>query len=236
MVRRPLLLATVLLSLSAGPALAQSYTPGSDSGDDPYFPQAGNGGYDAAHYDLKLEYVAEAKRFDARAVVTARATQNLSRFNLDLRDWMVVKSVHVDGRPAAFEHAGQELAITTARGIPAGSAFDVRVTYGGTQESVIDPDGSEEGWIPTDDGAFVVNEPQGSPGWYPVNDSPTDKATYSFKVTVPEGRTVIANGELVAQTTEAGRTTWHWREGDPMAPYLATATNGVFQTSFYTLP
>ena len=41
-----------------------------------------------------------------------------------------------------------------------------------------DPDQSIEGWVPTDDGAFVVNEPQGSPGWYPVNDNPRDKATY----------------------------------------------------------
>ena len=31
--------------------------------------------------------------------------------------------------------------------------------------------------MPTSDGAFVVNEPQGSPGWYPSNDNPRDKAT-----------------------------------------------------------
>ena len=34
--------------------------------------------------------------------------------------------------------------------------------------------------MPTDDGAFVVGEPQGSPGWYPVNDKPRDKATFDF--------------------------------------------------------
>ena len=39
-----------------------------------------------------------------------------------------------------------------------------------------DPDFSIEGWVPTDDGAFVVGEPQGSPAWYPVNDNPRDKA------------------------------------------------------------
>ena len=56
--------------------------------------------------------------------------------------------------------------------------------------------------MPTADGAYVVNEPQGSPGWYPVNDSPKDKATFDIVVTVPAGRTVMANGELISQTTQ----------------------------------
>ena len=55
----------------------------------------------------------------------------------------------------------------------------MKVVYSGTPEPITDPDGSIEGLgsIPTDDGAFVVNEPQGSPGWYPVNDTPRDKAS-----------------------------------------------------------
>ena len=60
--------------------------------------------------------------------------------------------------------------------------------YAGKPKPIKDPDKSIEGWIPTDDGAFVVNEPQGSPGWYPVNDSPRDKAIYDFAITVPAGR------------------------------------------------
>jgi aminopeptidase N len=97
---------------------------------------------------------------------------------------------------------------------------------------VIDPDGSKEGWVVTDDGAFVVNEPQGSPGWYPANDTPKDKATYDFEVTVPAGREVIANGVLEDVETRRGRTTWEWEERDLMAPYLATATNGEFGLRF----
>jgi aminopeptidase N len=93
---------------------------------------------------------------------------------------------------------------------------------------VTDPDQSIEGWVPTDDGAFVVNEPQGSPGWYPVNDNPRDKATFDFRVTVPAGLTVMANGVLVSNATSGGKTTWVWRETDPMAPYLATTTLGKF--------
>jgi aminopeptidase N len=122
----------------------------------------------------------------------------------------------------------QELVITPSVGLVQDKTFTVTVAYTGTPLVVTDPDFSIEGWVPTDDGAFVVGEPQGSPAWYPVNDNPRDKATYDFAVTVPEGLTVMANGVLVSHTTSNAKTTWTWRERDPMAPYLATATLGRF--------
>ena len=54
------------------------------------------------------------------------------------------------------------------------------VGYAGVPAVVTDPDGSIEGWVPTDDGAFVVGEPQGRRPGIPVNDNPRDKATYDF--------------------------------------------------------
>jgi hypothetical protein len=41
----------------------------------------------------------------------------------------------------------------------------------------------------------------------------------------------MANGRLVSHTTGASEETWRWSEDDPMASYLATATNGVFETA-----
>jgi aminopeptidase N len=90
--------------------------------------------------------------------------------------------------------------------------------------------------VPTDDGAIVVNEPQGAPGWFPANDNPRDKATYEFAITVPQGITALANGVLQSSATVGGRTTWRWSETDPMAPYLATATNGRFDLDRQTGP
>ena len=118
--------------------------------------------------------------------------------------------------------------MTPRTGILAGTTFTVTVDYAGTPAVVTDPDNSIEGWVPTDDGAFVVNEPQGSPAWYPCNDNPRDKATFDFSVTVPEGLTALANGVLVSSSTTGGKTTWVWKETDPMATYLATATLGRF--------
>jgi aminopeptidase N len=225
---RAALSVAVLLLVFAGTAGAAPFTPGSAGLGDPFFPNAGNGGYDVSHYGLTLSYEPASNQLTGTAVITAGATQDLSRFNLDLRGFEISRLL-VNGVPAAHARSGEhELEITPASGLPTGSSFTVTIDYAGTPSVVTDPDQSIEGWVPTDDGAFVVNEPQGSPAWYPVNDNPQDKATYDFSVTVPEGLTVMANGVLVSRTMSGGKTTWVWRESDLMAPYLATATLGRF--------
>ena len=217
-------------------ASAEKYVAGSAGSGDPFFPQAGNGGYDVSHYSLTIDYDQPANLLSGTAVIRATATQNLRSFNLDLRDLYTVSSVRVDGKSATFtQHDGQEVTISPRPKLKDGKQFRVEVVYGGQPQPITDPDESIEGWVPTDDGAFVVNEPQGSPGWFPVNDTPRDKATYDLTVSVPAGREVIANGELVGDpVTAGGKTTWRWAEGNPMASYLATATNGEFLTDFYS--
>jgi len=223
------MLCTGVLALALGAAAsAANFAPGSPGLGDPMFPNAGNGGYDVQHYGLTLDYTPSSNQLTATAVISARATQDLSSFNLDLRGFAISRLL-VDGRAATFTRdGGQELTATPRPGILAGTTFTVTIDYAGTPAVVTDPDNSIEGWVPTDDGAFVVNEPQGSPAWYPCNDNPRDKATFDFRVTVPAGLTAMANGILVSSSTTGGKTTWVWKETDPMATYLATATLGRF--------
>jgi aminopeptidase N len=226
-ISRALGLTAAVLAISAAPAAAD-FTPGAAGAGDPFFPQGGNGGYEVRHYSLKLDYEPQNEQLDGRAEITARATQDLSSFNLDLVGFKV-ESVTVNGNAASFSRKGQELTITPSAGLRRNRDFSVRVVYAGHANYVLDPDKSKDGWIPTDDGAFVVNEPQGSPTWFPANDTPKDFATYDFAITVPEGRTALANGVLVSKTDNGDTTTWRWREDSPMVTYLTTATNGVFE-------
>jgi aminopeptidase N len=218
-------LASLATLIAAAPAAAAIGAPGLG---DSYFPLAGNGGYQVRDYDLTLGYDPATDELDGEAIVAATAgPQDLDRFDLDLRGFDISR-LEVNGAPAAFVRDGQELVITPATPVGAGTQFSVAVDYAGVPPIVRDPDGSIEGFVPTSDGAFVVNEPQGSPGWYPANDNPRDKATFTFRVTVPDGLDVVGNGRLTGKVTSAGRTTFTWREDDPMAPYLATVTNGRF--------
>lgn len=84
------------------------------------------------------------------------------------------------------------------------------------------------GFMATPDGANVVGQPEVAAGWYPVNDHPIDKASYSFDVSVPDGYEVVANGILRDRDQREGWTTWEWEAREPMASYLATIDIGYW--------
>ncbi|MFY1691424.1 M1 family metallopeptidase [Plantactinospora sp. WMMB782] len=240
---------TVTLSLGVAPASAsgngQEHGHGHGSGGagtqgapgvgDGYFPAAGNGGYDVLHYGLDIRYEPTTRAFAGIATISARSTARLSRFNLDLRGFEV-RAVTVDGRAARFDRDGQELRISPKHGLSRGERFTVVVRYDGTTGRPTDVEGALYGWVSTPDGSFVANEPDGAATWYPVNDHPTDKASYDFRLTVPAGKTAVANGELVGQRTRNGWTTFVWRARDPMASYLSTASVGDYDLRRSTGP
>ncbi|MET9936130.1 MULTISPECIES: M1 family metallopeptidase [unclassified Streptomyces] len=211
-------------------------TPGAAGLRDPYFPKLGNGGYDVGHYALTLAYDPDTGRLDGTAEITARATQDLSAFNLDLSG-LTVGGASVDGVPAAYNRAGGELTLRPREEIRRGAEFRATVTYAGVPEPLVDADGSEEGWLRDDDGGGVVavGEPAGSTTWFPGNHHPSDKAAYDIALTVPAGTDAFANGVGTERRTEEdGRVTTVWHTSEPMASYLATVAIGRYETGTAT--
>ena len=232
-VRRTLVLVTTPVALVALLGASAPPSTGSSGAGDPYFPLAGNGGYHVSHYGLTLRYDPGSGHLDGKAVLTARATQRLTRFDLDLHG-LTVTGLTVGHRKADVRRDGQELVVSPRRALRKGERFVVTVAYQGRPGPVTDPDGSLDGWIPTDDGAFVAGEPQGAMTWFPANNHPTDKSSYDFTITVPQGRTAVANGVYLGSRTAHGQTTFRWSQREPMAAYLATATVGKFEVQRYT--
>ncbi|MER5406813.1 M1 family metallopeptidase [Streptomyces sp. NPDC002769] len=210
-------------------AASSAPKPGADGIGDTYFPQLGNGGFDARHYDLDVAYNPDTDRLDGRTTLTARATQNLSSFDLDLQKLEVTK-VEVNGRRAGFTRAGDEIHITPRGPLSKGRTFTVTVTYGGVPEALNGPIvfGSDYGWMKTADGVFVACEPNAASTWFPSSDHPSDKATYDIRIKAPKGLTGVSNGRLISTHDKGASTVTHWRESRPMATYLATATIGKF--------
>ncbi|MCD9141967.1 M1 family metallopeptidase [Streptomyces albireticuli] len=213
---------------------------GASGAGDPLFPQLGNGGYDVRHYGLTLAYEPDGNHLDGTAVITARATQELAAFNLDLKG-LDVRAVRVDGREARTEREGTELTVTPDRKIAKGRTFETVVTYGGTPEEITDEDDEDdedakdgegaEGWVETDDGAVGLGQPTGSMAWFPGNHHPSDKAAYDIQVTVPAGYTAVANGELKREETKGGRKSFSWHSAEPMASYLASVAVSPFKVT-----
>jgi aminopeptidase N len=213
------------------------FTPGAPGVGDDDYPLAGNGGYDVRHYLLNVAYDPATDHLDGVATISAKATQNLSRFNLDFVG-LTVRSITVNGRAATWTRTDDhELVVTPARGLPRGKPFITVVRYDGvpiTQEIILGPNFSiEAGFMHTDDGAVIAGQPDVAATWFPVNDHPIDKAAYTFVVTVPKDLEVMANGSLVGRATHGDKATWVWNAPEPMASYLATATMGQFDIKRY---
>jgi hypothetical protein len=226
-----LVLAAVVLAAGAAQAGGGGFRPGAPGAGDPYFLLDGNGGYDVKHYFLEVAYDPETDVLEGKATIRARATQGLSSFNLDL-DGLTVHSIKVDGRQAAWSRDGAELTVTPKSGIRKHRKFTTVVRYSGIPETIVDLFGLS-GFIHTDDGALVVGQPHVAATWYPVNDHPSDKAAYTFRITVPAGLEAVANGVLDGKRTKHGWTTWTWDAKEPMASYLTTATIGEFDLRAY---
>ena len=229
---------TVVALVAIPASAAATFTPGASGVGDPYFPLEGNGGYSVGHYNLDLSYDPSAHQLTGAARITARATQNLSRFDLDLSG-MTVRRVRVNEVPATFARVGQELQITPRSGLRRGAAFDVVVSYDGSPQTITGSPivfGADYGWQYTPDGAFVGDEPNAASTWFPSNDHPSDKATFTFNITVPSDHQVVANGDLVSARTKQARTTYVWDETSPMATYLATVDIGKWKFRDGTTP
>ena len=194
---------------------------------DPRFPQLGSADIDVDHYDVELLYEPDPQRLDGVVTIELTTTTATDRVALDAES-LEVRSVRVDGVEQSFALGDRELVTALASVVPAGRELDVVVEYG------VDLDGGgvdlDGGIFPTVDGLWSVNEPMGASTWIPSNDHPTDKATWSFAVTVPDGDTAVLNGAFTGSSDAVGgTTTWAWEQSEPMAPYLILFLVGDYQ-------
>ena len=203
--------------------------PGADSLGDPYYPQMGNGGYDALHYTIDLTVDVANNKISGSSTLDAQATEALSSFNLDLHG-LDVSAVTVNTASAGFSRQKDELTITPASALSNGEKFIVLVSYSGTPQPVEDASvpGEPVGWF-ANAGVYVVSESDGAMGWYPVNNHPLDKATYTFRITAPKQYVVAANGLLKSEVVNGEMKTSVWEEIHPMASYLATLIIGEYK-------
>ena len=206
---------------------APNLTEGEPGLGDPYFPEAGNSGYDVVKYQISVSWDPAKTTLSGTTVVSARASQGLESFFLDFG--LPVSEVLVDGRAATFDQqSGMQLQVEPATEIAAGAEFAVRVTYAGNPS---DLNGETSPWHTTNAEWGAIGEPESSAWWYPANDHPSDPALMDVSIRVPAGMEALSVGRLESADSAAEKDfdTWHWISRQPMATYLNFVCIGQFE-------
>jgi len=206
------------------PALVET----GDGAGDPLFPDLGNPGVDVTHYDITLAYDPMQDTLVGSVDMAITLTSDRSAITLDSLGPESV-SVTVDGLSVPSQLDGPELRIPFTTQRRRGEELSVEVKYSLRPQAITGPDGLSAGWFNTDAGSWVLNEPAGARTWLPCNDHPSDKATYRFAITVPDGLTAVANGTLDGRRSVADATEWVWQQRDPMATYLILLITGDYE-------
>src|SRR4051794_14822457 len=180
---------------------------------DRLYPGIGSADLDVRSYDLRLRYDPPAERLDATVTITTTVDRPLDVIALDARQ-LVVDGVSIDGRKATFRKTPSELLVEAPARLLPGAPVAVAVTFHDERHGSVD-DRMGAGWYPATGGSYVLDEPDGARNWLPSNDTPSDKATWRFEITVPAGLTAVANGHLVARRPGRSGTTWVWEEPAP---------------------
>jgi aminopeptidase N len=178
---------------------------------------------------VTLVYDPDERRLEGSITASGVVVNATDRISFDLFG-PTVSSVAVNLEPVEFTVGDSELLVPLDSVLSVGARFETTVDFASEANwQTWDPDAA--GLFASRDGVWSVNEPAGASTWLPVIDHPTDKATWSFEISVPKGLEAISNGELVEPggVTKGDQTTWHWVQAEPMASYLITMLIGDYE-------
>jgi len=192
---------------------------------DPYVPGHGDASYDVLHYDLDLGYKLVGNRLDGDVTLTCIARGDVRFVHVDLARLRVAK-VWVDGKVARATHRSGRIRVDVIAA--EGEPFELRVKYSGQPGTIVTRTLGEAGWEELKDGVIVAAQPHGAPAWFPCNDRPDNKATYTFRLAAPSDYYVAMSGDLTDEVRRGSTTQWTYHQHAPMATYHATVQIGRY--------
>lgn len=190
-------------------------------------------GFDVIHQDLNIEVDPAVKAIAGSVITTFKATKdNLTELVIDLVDQLIVDSIIYQGNNTTFSHLNAKISIPFPNALSLGTLDEVQIFYhgvppsGGGFGSFIN--NTHNGSVPV---LWTLSEPYGAYEWWPCKQDLIDKIdSLDFTITVPVGNKVGSNGLLVEESTQNGKSTYHWKHGYPIPTYLvAFATTNYIE-------
>lgn len=161
-----------------------------------------------------------------------------SQVVLDARATMKFTAVSLDGKPCTFTHEKDLLTIDLPGPVQVGQNITLAIDYTaekpyGSLGGFLGPTGLS--WFKTRRGRenlgaqiYSQGEAQWNSYWFPCRDLPDERITSELIVTAQDPYKVISNGRLSSIARTGERTTWHWKQDKPHAPYLVSLIVGKF--------
>lgn len=203
--------------------------------------------FDAKHYQIRTSFDRKAKSITGETTVTLQPLKDdYKSVELDAVGLRISKvTIEPLGNSLSFSSTTNgTVLVQLDRSYSRSEELSIRLLYTATPKKGIyfvasDEDHSAQIW--------TQGEPDEARHWFPSFDFPSDKATTEQILTVENGETVIANGELLGKKNEAnGMVTWHFKMPVPHSVYLVSFVVGKYSRidddrgpvpmAFYTYP
>lgn len=177
---------------------------------------------DITYYKLDLSVTYSPRQISGIVTVGGKSiADGLNQFFLDLQNTLQLDSVLYKGEKIEALHAYDKINITLTDTLQADEHFSIDIFYHGVPGS--SGFGSFE--FSSHNGQPVIwtlSEPYGASDWFPVKDTPADKADSSdVWVTVDSALVAVSNGKLIAIIDNGdGTKTYKWKNRYTIAHYL----------------
>tara|TARA_R110001592_G_scaffold362545_1_gene676838 strand:+ start:119219 stop:121675 length:2457 start_codon:yes stop_codon:yes gene_type:complete len=204
--------------------------------------------WDLLHTALKVNFDYATQTVNGKAILTLKpliyAQQTLV---LDAKDFDVHSTSMLKGGEdihLTFNYNREKLTLFLPETVDRTDTLQIAIVYTAFPEE----EGKEGSAAITDTkGLYFINsdgaikdkpvqiwtqgETTHSSKWFPTIDSPNERQTHDFYLTVPDQFMSLSNGEMVnSQKNADGTRTDHWQMNLPHAPYLSAVVVGEFAT------
>ncbi len=141
--------------------------------------------------------------------------------------------------PLSYTYNNNKIKIKLDKTYTRNDTFKISINYTANPEKVK----SVGSWAIHDNkGLYFINadtdnpqiwtqgETQSNSCWFPTIDSPNQKMTQDFYITVKKDFLTLSNGKLISSVPNSdGTRTDYWKQSKPHAPYLAMIASGKFE-------
>ena len=182
----------------------------------------GDSKIDVTYYGLDLKITSSPNFLTGNVTIGVKSdTTVLNSCFLDLRDFLIVDSVLLNGSTTPYNHLNNKINVTLDHTYSQGEPFTLKVYYHGVPGS----SGFGGFLFSSHSGTPVIStlsESYSGPYWWPQKDTPADKADSSeVWITVANNLTPVSNGVLEGIVDNGNGThTYHWKERYAIAAYL----------------